>query len=191
MRPGLVLGTISILAMATCHTAQPQASPKLTLDATKPFVYIGFDHTGPREPLRPDELARGLWLRLVNNSVLPIIVRAHSSITDPDMTILEDVITPQMRTIPKSGLPDYGPMPRGYASGSDVTSLLTINPGKGVLFSVPVNHVGPGWFLQVSFQFDLPPTEHGAAQPVSYAGFTWDDIPAKLRWEGKAAGTNP
>jgi hypothetical protein len=188
MKLGLKLGMISILAMTTSHIAQPQATPKLVLDAAKPFVYIEFDHTGPRQPLRPDELARGLWLRLVNNSVLPIIVRAHSSITDPDMTILEDVITPQTRMIPKSGLPDYGPMPRGYATASDVTSLLTINPGKEVLFSVPVNHVGPAWFLQVSFQFDLPPAEHGAAQPVCYAGFTWDDIPKKSRWEGKAVG---
>jgi hypothetical protein len=187
MRLGLMLGTISILAMATCHIAQPQAAPKLALDATKPFVYIEFDHTGPREPLRPDEVARGLWLRLVNNSALPIIVRGHSSIADPDMTILEDVITPQMRMIPKSGLPDYGPMPRGYATGSDVTSLLTINPGKGVLFSVPVNHVAPGWFLQVSFQFDLPPTEHGAAQPVCYAAFAWDDIPEKSREPGRVS----
>jgi len=179
-----MFGAMSILAIVGCRVAQAQTSPKLALDAAKPFVYIEFDHTGPREPLRPDEVARGLWLRLVNNSVLPIILRAHSSITDPEMTILEDVIVPQMRMIPKSGLPDYGPMPRGYATGSDVTSLLTINPGKGVLFSVPVNHVAPGWFLQVSFQFDLPPTEHGAAQPVCYAAFAWDDIPERLRWQG-------
>ncbi len=184
MRARLVFGAMGILAIVGCRVAQAQTSPKLALDAAKPFVYIEFDHTGPREPLRPDEVARGLWLRLVNNSVLPIILRAHSSITDPEMTILEDVIVPQMRMIPKSGLPDYGPMPRGYATGSDVTSLLTINPGKGVLFSVPVNHVAPGWFLQVSFQFDLPPTEHGAAQPVCYAAFAWDDIPERLRWQG-------
>ncbi len=193
MRAWRLFCAVGLLGLVSCHTARPQTAPKLTLDATKPFAYIEFDHTGPREPLRPDELARGLWLRLVNNSVFPIIVRAHDSLTDPVMTILEDVITPQMRMIPKSGLPDYGPMPRGYASGSDVTSLLTIAPGKGVLFSVPVNHVGPGWFLQVSFQFDLPPTAHGAAQPVCYAAFAWDDIPEKFRWEGKTVGprTNP
>ncbi len=184
MRARRLFCAVGLLGLVSCPTAQPQTNPKLALDTTKPFVYIDFDHTGPREPLEPDEPSRGLWLRLVNNSVFPIIVRAHDSLTDPVMTILEDVITPQMRMIPKSGLPDYGPMPRGYATGSDVTSLLTINPGKGVLFSVPVNHVGPAWFLQVSFQFDLPPTEHGAAQPVCYAGFTWDDIPEKFRERG-------
>jgi hypothetical protein len=183
-----MLGAIGILAFVSCRTAQAQTVPKLALDAAKPFVYIEFDHTSPRQPLEPHEPSRGLWLRLVNNSVFPIILRVHGSLTDPNTPVIQDIITPQTRVIPKSGLPDYGPMPKDYATGSDVASLLTINPGKGVLFSVPVNHVGPGWFLQVSFEFDLPPTEHGAAQPVSYAGFTWDDIPEHFRWEGKALG---
>ncbi len=184
MRAGIAFGAIGILTIASCCTAQAQTAPKLALDATKPFVYIEFDHSGPRQPLEPDEPSRGLWLRLVNNSVFPIILRVHSSLTDLEMTILEDIITPQTRMIPKSGLPDYGPMPRGYATAAHVTSLLTINPGKEVIFSVPVNHVGPGWFLQVSFQFDLPPVEHGAAQPACYAAFAWDDIPEKFRDPG-------
>jgi len=184
MKVGRCFVAVALFGMLNCHAAKPQSPPQLSRDTAKPFVYIEFDHSGPREPLRPDEPSRGLWLRLVNNSVLPIIVRAHSSITDPDMTILEDVITPQMRMIPKSGLPDYGPMPNGYATAAHVASLLTINPGKGVLFSVPVNHVAPGWFLQVPFQFDLPPVKDGAAQPVCYAGFTWDDIPDRSREQG-------
>jgi hypothetical protein len=73
-------------------------------------------------------------------------------------------------------------MPHGYATAVDVTSILTLQPGENVLFSVPVNHVASGWFLQVVFQFDLPPVKNGAAQPVSYAGFDWDDIPEKCRW---------
>ncbi len=98
------------------------------------------------------------------------------------MTILEDVVTPRIRTIPKTGFVDYGPMPHGYATAADVTSILTLQPGENVLFSVHVNHVAPGWFLQVAFQFDLPPVKDGAAQPVCYAGFDWDDIPEKSRW---------
>jgi len=98
------------------------------------------------------------------------------------MTILEDIVTPRIRRIPKTGFVDYGPMPQGYATAADVTSILTLNPGESALFSVPVNHVAPGWFLQVGFQFDLPPVEHGVAQPVCYAGFDWDDIPEKSHW---------
>jgi hypothetical protein len=184
MRAWRLFCAVGLLGLINCHAARPQTSPKLALDAAKPFVYIEFDHSGPREPLRPDEPSRGLWLRLVNNSVFPIMLRVHGSLTDPDTPVLQDIITPQMRMIPKAGLPDYGPMPRGYATGSDVASLLTINPGKEVLFSVPVNHVGPGWFLQISFQFDLPPVKGGASQPVCYAAFAWDDIPEKSREPG-------
>jgi hypothetical protein len=179
------IGVMCVLAIVSGRGAHAQAAPKLALDAAKPFVYIEFDHTGSRQPLEHDEPSRGLWLRLVNNSVLPITLRVHGSPFE-DTPVVQDIITPQMRMIPKSGLPDYGPMPKGYATGSDVASLLTINPGKGILFSVPVNHVAPGWFLQVSFQFDLPPTEHGAAQPVCYAAFAWDDIPEKFREPGPA-----
>ena len=173
---------LALLSASNCPVAQCQTHPKLALDSTKPFAYVKFDHTGPRQPLRPDEPSQGLWLRLVNNSVLPISMRVHGSLTDPEMTILEDVVTPRMRTIPKAGFVDYGPMPHGYATAADVTSILTLQPGENVLFSVPVNHVAPGWFLQVAFQFDLPPVKHGAAQPVCYAGFDWDDIPEKSRW---------
>lgn len=110
------------------------------------------DHSGPSQPLEPDEPSQGLWLRLVNNSVLPIFMRVHSPLADPTMTILEDIVTPRIRTMPRTGFVDYGPMPHGYATASDVTSILTLNPGESVLFSVPVNHVAPGWFLQVAFQ---------------------------------------
>jgi len=173
---------LALLTAFNCPVAQCQTRPKLALDTTKPFAYVKFDHTGPRQPLRPDEPSQGLWLRLVNNSMLPISMRVHGSMTDPEMTILEDVVTPRMRTIPKTGFVDYGLMPHGYATAADVTSILTLQPGENVLFSVPVNHVAPGWFLQVAFQFDLPPVEHGAAQPACYAGFDWDDIPEKSRW---------
>jgi len=181
MRVRHLCGALALLSIFNCHEPRCQNQPKLALDSTKPFVYIEFDHTGPRQPLEPDEPSRGLWLRLVNNSVLRITLRVHGSPFN-DLLVVQDIITPQMRMIPKSGLPDYGPMPRGYATGSDVASLLTIESGRQIVFSVPVNHVAPGWFLQASFEFDLPPTEHGAAQPVCYAAFAWDDIPEKSRW---------
>jgi hypothetical protein len=74
-------------------------------------------------------------------------------------------------------------MPHGYATAADVTSILTLQPGENVLFSVPVNHVAPVWFLQVAFQFDLPPWNMvppslfsmldsiGTTSPKNLAGF--------------------
>jgi hypothetical protein len=153
----------------------------LVLNATKPFVYIEFDHIGQRIPEVDDESPRGLWLRLVNNSVFPILVRVHNSETVKDRTIVEDVVTAfQTRRIPRAGFGDYGAKPMGYTSALDVAGTEKLDPGKTFLFSVPTNHVAPTWYVQVPFQFDLPPTIH--AQPVCYAAFEWEDIPEKFRW---------
>jgi hypothetical protein len=188
MQVGRLLVAVLLCGILSDHAAVPQTAPKLTLDTTKPFAYIEFDHTGHRVPEADDEPSKGLWLRLVNNSVFPILVRVHNSQTVSDRMIIEDLVTAfQIRRIPKSGFVDYGPMPMGYTSASDVAGTEKIDPGKEFLFSVPTNHVAPAWYLQVPFQFDLPPTKHGAAQPICYAAFTWDDIPEKLREPGSAA----
>jgi hypothetical protein len=184
MKVGRFFGAVALLAILNCHEALAQTAPQLARDTTRPFAYIQFDHAGPRQPESSDEPPRGLWLRLVNNSVFPITVRVRNSGTDPDRTIVEDIIAPEVRRIPKSGPVDYGPMPKGYASAVDVVGSETVNPGKDLLFTVPVNHVAPGWFLEVPFQFDLPPAKGGAAQPVCYAAFTWEDIPEKSREPG-------
>jgi hypothetical protein len=184
MKAGLILGIFAITSVAWPQAAQHQSSVQLARDPKRPFVYIEFDHSGPRPPQTPDEPRRGLWLRLTNNSVIPIVVRVRSSIDDPNMTILDDIITPQMHTFIDSRPLEYGSMPKGYGSRAHAQSSQTIKPGEGLLFSVPANHVSPGWFLQVPFQFDLPPVEHGADQPVCYAPFAWDDIPEKSRESG-------
>jgi hypothetical protein len=117
--------------------------------------------------------------------VFPILVRVHNSETVKDRTIVEDVVTAvQIRRIPSAGLVDYGAKPMGYTSALDVAGTEKIDPGKTFLFSVPANHVAPTWYVQVPFQFDLPPTNH--AQPVSYAAFEWGDIPEKSRWVSNA-----
>lgn len=181
MRVELALTTLAIAYLLCGEAAPRDPTVQLARDPKKPFVYIEFDHSGARPPQTPNEPLRGLWLRLTNNSTLPIVVRIHSSLDDPNMTILDDVVTPQSRTIINSGDLSFGPMPNGYASAAHVSSSQAIAPGKSVLFSVPVNHVSPGWFLQVPFQFELPPVEHGANQPVCYVPFTWDDIPEEAR----------
>lgn len=171
----LVAIAISFVVVAQTSGTEPPAAARLVLDATKPLVYIQFDHAGPRKPVEDGEPAEGLWLRLFNNSTLAIIVQANGSETDPSMNILSDVITPRRKRVPKSGI-NGDKMPAGYAS--DVGTALIIASGKDVLFSVPSNHVSENWYLQVPFQFDLPPVKQGS-QPVCLAGFTWEDIPRK------------
>jgi hypothetical protein len=76
--PGLVI----LLAAVSPQAIESQATAKLALDATKPIVYIQFDHAGPRQPVEQDEPATGLWLRLVNNTIVPIEVKTDG--TDPE-----------------------------------------------------------------------------------------------------------
>ena len=167
-----------IFALTVCCPAQSGPTPKLVLDNAKPMVYIELDHIGPRPPVEADEPDRGLWLRLVNNSVVSIEVQTMGTSTDPELTLVPDEIVGRWTRIKESDSPEPK-MPMGYRSG-DIVGTELIQPGKALLFSVPVTHVGRSWYMQVPFQLHLPPIQHGT-QPLNYAPFTLEDIPESLR----------
>jgi hypothetical protein len=175
-----VLVTLAVLISSQCISGEGPIA--LARDPDRPIVYIEFDHSGHRDPVKQEEPSRGYWLRLVNNSVLTIAVRANSSGTSPEFTILPDKLVRRRRPIPRSGL---GPreMPSGYES--DTSSLLKLRPGMSLTFSVPEDHVTSQWYMQVPFEFDLPPVKTGV-EPICFAPFAWEDIPAKDRLSAPA-----
>src|SRR5258708_4419079 len=62
MRVKHLCGALALLIIVdSFHGARCQNQPKLALDSTKPFVYVKFDHSGPRSPQRSDEPSQGLW----------------------------------------------------------------------------------------------------------------------------------
>jgi hypothetical protein len=175
--PGLVI----LLAAVSPQAIESQATAKLALDATKPIVYIQFDHAGPRQPVEQDEPATGLWLRLVNNTIVPIEVKTDG--TDPDGNmVVPDIVAPRFRPLPKSGPPpEPAKMPQGYFSpADDLYHLQIIAPGKDLVIVLPTNHVAYGWNIQIPFQFKLPVVKQGE-QPLCYAIFTWEDLPESYR----------
>jgi len=176
MQPWRYAAFISTLTV--CCLAQSGIAPKLVLDEAAPIVYIKFDHIGPRPAVETGEPSRGIWLRLVNNSIVPIEVHPMGTDTDPELTLLPDEIVGRLVRIEESDTPEPK-MPAGYATG-DLVSTVLINPGKSFSFSVPVTHVGRSWYMQVPFQFHLSPIKHGS-QPVSYAQFALEDVPEHLR----------
>jgi hypothetical protein len=177
-RWNVVVGIILLAAVGTpLMQSQTPGKVRLSLDQTKPIVYIEFDHGGPREQVEDGEPAVGIWLRLVNNSISPIDVETIATATKAKLMLLPDVITPIEGTIPRSG-PSHEKKPAGYASGMGV--VRTIAPGKDLIFSVPRNHVSPSWYMQVPFKFSLPPVKEGV-QPICYAEFTWEDVPETHR----------
>jgi hypothetical protein len=184
------LGIMILSVAVSPQTTKSQTTAKVVLDTTKPIVYLQIDHAGPRKPAEDDEPARGLWLRLVNNSVLPIEVKTDG--TDPDGNmVVPDIVAPRFRPLPKSG-PRPGParMPQGYFSGSDVYHLQIIDPGKDLVIVLPANHLAYGWNIQIPFQFKLPAVKQGE-QPLCYAIMVWEDLPESYRTESANPSTKP
>jgi hypothetical protein len=185
------LGIVILLAAVSPQTIKSQVTAKVTLDATKPIVYIKYDHAGPRQPVEEGEPANGLWLRLVNNSVIPIEVKTDG--TDPDGNmVVPDIVASRFRPLPKSGPPpEPARMPQGYFSpADDLFHLQIIAPGKDLVIVLPTNHVAYGWNIQIPFQFKLPVVKQGE-QPLCYAIFTWEDLPESYRTASANSSARP
>jgi len=56
----------------------------------------------------------------------------------------------------------------------------TIASGRDLLFSVPLNHISPSWYLRIMFNLDVPGSGYGS-EPYSSVPFYWQDIPEKVR----------
>lgn len=185
----LLCGALS--AGAPVVQTQKKASA-FVIDKSEPYVYLKFDHTGQRRPLSRREPDKGLWIRLVNNCRIPIIVATFDPGTsDPGSGVYDEVVPVDLNAPPlghglRAGESASTPaeeknetIPEGYSAG-DVLSTTTIAPGTSLLISLPANHVGASWKLQIRFYLDLPGGSYGSG-PYSVASFDWQDIPEKAR----------
>jgi hypothetical protein len=167
----MTLARIICFALTFSAGSGVAQQPTLAIDASRPFVYVQFDHSGPRKPSTGGESNRGLWLKLVNNSTLPIQVRNFDLGTgDTAVGVMFEVAHVNGRIRPGH---KASPEPHGYSF--DVASLDTIKPGGSLTFSVPAECVSEDWYIRVPFEFELPPVKHGY-EPTSYADFTAADI---------------
>jgi hypothetical protein len=97
-------GVVFLLTFCLLHPAfeaqQPTArsagpNPEFVIDPSKPYVYLEVDHVGPRKPLRDGEPATGIWLRLKNNSRLPIVIMvlgASPSDSGEALSVVDEVV---------------------------------------------------------------------------------------------------
>lgn len=179
-RLSLVLQCLIIAAVA--GVAQSD-NLRLTIDNSKPYVYIRFDHLGQRKPISEREMTCGIWLRIANNSRVPISVRTFDPGTpDPGIGLMHEVVkvVAPIGAGPSSSVRDLeasGP-PIGY--DLDVGSRTVIAPGRDLLFAVPADHVNPKWYIRVRFEFDLPETKSGR-QPYCFVEFGWADLQPPVR----------
>jgi hypothetical protein len=207
-RTPLFLLPVFILATAALFSQTTKANKGFVIDENKPFVYVRFDHVGPGIPRDEDEPATRIWLRLVNNCRFPIVVTANGV---PDESPKEEVglryqivANPPVYGLPraiyldasgeKSGdhkaddSPDSveqtAAMPRNHLV--DVASLISIRPGEQILFSMPVNHLGKHWHVEIPFEFELPrgkgPREdRTGGMPVMRVEYDLYDLPPQAQ----------
>jgi hypothetical protein len=195
MRAGLL-----IVPLIAFHVALAQSGrDDFVLDSSNPYVYLQFDHIGPRKPIQHGEPSTGLWLRIVNNCRVPVIVGTFGITTgDVGVGVIDEVIREDrggvrveaegaaIPTVPVGS--DSAPekpkatkpmsVPEGYSA--EVHSATRIPPGESLLFSVPINHVGSDWFMRVRFTLAVSGAQVGNV-PYSYVDFYESQIPLKSR----------
>jgi len=180
---------IALSSVPSVINATPKAGSFL-IDPSKPYVYLKFDRVGDRQPLSQEEASKGLWLRLVNNCRIPIIVAVfNTGGAGSGIGVYDEVVSSAVRgpvvhfgglAKGQSASTDLSQAPpRGYAL-PDAFSTTTISPGESLSFSVPLNHVGPSWGLQIRFYLDLAGDSYGSG-PYSVVSFDWQDMPEKFR----------
>ena len=182
---------LCLLLMSGLAAPSQETSKAFVIDPSKPYVYLQFDHIGPRKPIQNGEGSVGLWLRVVNNCRLPI---AFQSFGMPPgilgIGILDEVVenTPMLQII---STPEDARQiqrherqrkskhrPVGYSS--ETTGVARIQPGADILFSVPLNHVDEDWHMEVKFALDLK-NSSVASGPFTYLPFYEWDLPKTSR----------
>jgi hypothetical protein len=172
---------LSVALLATGAFAQV-ADSGFALDPSKPYVYILFDHVGPRKPLRAGEDPQGLWLRIINNCKVPIGLKSYGpSSGDGVVGILDEVLPIQQGFPVQLDLGDISSpakrpqqkMPQGYTA--ELYSVTQILPGQSILFSVPRDHVSHDWFMRVKFSLNVSKPSAGPG-PMSELDFFDEQI---------------
>jgi len=200
----LCMGSTSVFAQET------DLSKQFLIDVNRPFVYVKFDHVGPGAPRGRGEADTRIWLRLTNNCRVPILVQANGV---PDESPKDEIglMYEVVANRPVNGLliavgpeasgksgerknerqqnaeTEQESMPRGTMS--EVGSLIRIDPGEDVLFSMPVNHFSDRWHVEIPISFELPsgkvlrdPNKWGGEPKVKVFYGLWD-LPTKLEKE--------
>jgi hypothetical protein len=153
----------------------------------KPWAYLRLDHVGPRKPLFDGEPEVGIWLRLVNNCELPIMLfTLGNDSKNSGSVVLDEVVPAQIFTIgtsvPTTEQEADRPVPPAgyYPKGADLLSVVTLSPGKELLFSVPRNHVSKMWNLRVQFFLKVGDSSIPAG-PLCYVEFSERELLEELR----------
>jgi hypothetical protein len=185
------LSVLFFLLLVANAFAQNRSTQDFVIDQSKPYVYLKFDHIGPRKPIQNGESNTGLWLRVINNCRIPIAFQSFSMPPGvPGLGLMDEVVEnePMLQTYstPEEGretqrrekLRKLKHKPKGYSS--ETAGVVRVQPGTDVLFSVPLNHVDDDWYMRVKFALELDKSSVSVG-PFTYLPFYEWDIPKELR----------
>jgi hypothetical protein len=171
--------------------AQSGSVHDFVIDHSKPYVYLKFDHIGPRKPVQKGEADTGLWLRVVNNCRIPLVFASFIMPDgNPGVGLMDEVVdTEPMFQILNSAeeekefqqheqLRKMKQKPVGYSS--ETSGVVRVQPSQDILFSVPLNHVDDDWYMRVKFALDLDRSSISVG-PFTYLPFYEWDIPKEFR----------
>ncbi len=183
---------VFILLLGANAFSQEVDSANFVLDPSKPYVYLKFDHIGPRKPHQDSEDNMGLWLKVVNNCRIPIVFRASGGLPGDIEATLEDEVVEQEQGIQIVSDQEINQFertvqlrkerlklkPEGYSF--EVSGVARVQPGQVLLISFPLNHVDDFWYLRVKFALELNRSSV-ATGPFTYLPFGKWDIPRNER----------
>ena len=168
--PSLIL--VLLLTASTSVAQLSEKSPSVSLiNPQLPFIYITFDHVGQGAPEFDSEPAERVWLRLVNNSSVPISVgtqsipkgRPNGEIGVADRIVRSEEVLVCATLVSGEhdppGCSDTPPV--GYLQIPEYPLAdVSIAPGTNVLFSVPISHIALSgfWFIEIPFRFKSIPS---------------------------------
>jgi hypothetical protein len=154
---------------------------------------LKFDHIGLVKP-NPDSAAENyLWLKVVNNSRIPITFRAQGPPPGYPGVSLENEVVEQEPV----RLFAYSPQEldnfkrqeklrkehlkhKPLGDSFEVSGGAIVRPGEELLFSVPLNYVDDDWYLRIKFALNLDRSSSSIG-PFTYLPFYNWDIPKDAR----------
>jgi hypothetical protein len=157
----LILRTVLVFAVVAAGLgfSQSPSAVSLTFDRVQ--------RASPHNGSDPDLLS----LQLKNNGRAPIQVLA----TAPEpgaqgVEVVHEIVPAPGPLKPSTG---WISPPAHYTPIND-TTMVEIQPHSDLLFSIPLNHVGPSWRVRIMFQ-------RAGQGKQGTVDFTWADVPIKER----------
>ncbi len=116
----------SLLNAADAGTKAASSVEGFLIDPSKTYVYLEVDHVGPRKPLRDGEPETGIWLRLKNNSTLPVVIIGSGVPAESadEALWVEDEVVPNK---PSTGTESMGAA-IGYQPGQEDLTDIFLSP---------------------------------------------------------------